>query len=511
MRKLILITALVFFHQGCESDDGSSVSDEGGHQSSQALLAGNPILDALEPNSGTTAGNESVSIFGSGFSADTSVYFGEKICSNIQIQSDVEIQCITPANEAGYVSITVTNATGSETKESLYQYVEPSLALVVTQPDPLPKFIGSHDINARTLLLEHDATVECAVDSGEFGDCTTSNTYVIPVALAVPGHTIKIKAILPGTDDVVQTVHTGDLFTDVTLLTCDQTVSDDMTFSEFATLISGSASDDTICFDENVIVENNDTIADDTLSVSSNINLVGTVLNQFEINGLRDTGAGDTGNSIFELDTSISMKLYNTIIQANGAGGSAFARKLAGTGNPNLTLENVDLTCDGSIGISGNFFANVTISRSRISNLDVTKSLFLTSNTNSTSPVFSINDSQITSVKTLPLEFTTTTNSFTLNLNRTTISGPAPLLQISGGASPKNVQFSETIFKVTSGTGYMIQNFPTFAPSSNENGNLACNESPGNANSIFNDSSDYDMIEWNGANATNGTIPSCPQ
>lgn len=56
---------------------------------------------SITPNSGTTAGGTPVSIAGSGFTDDCTVYIGGDIPTSIVVVDDTEITCVTPASGSG--------------------------------------------------------------------------------------------------------------------------------------------------------------------------------------------------------------------------------------------------------------------------------------------------------------------------------------------------------------------------------------------------------------------------
>jgi hypothetical protein len=71
-----------------------------------------PSVTSVSPDASSTAGGGTVSINGSGFSTATAVSFGS-VAASFTIVSDTEITAVVPAQGAGVVDVTVTNAQGS--------------------------------------------------------------------------------------------------------------------------------------------------------------------------------------------------------------------------------------------------------------------------------------------------------------------------------------------------------------------------------------------------------------
>jgi IPT/TIG domain len=90
---------------------------------------GSHVIDSVSPASGSTAGGDSVTLTGSGFTGATAVHFGTLTASSYQIVSDSEITATSPASDtAGPVDITITTPGGTSPPPSLDQftYYDPS-------------------------------------------------------------------------------------------------------------------------------------------------------------------------------------------------------------------------------------------------------------------------------------------------------------------------------------------------------------------------------------------------
>ena len=97
----------------------------------------NPTLTALSPNEGPTAGNQTVTLTGSGFRAGMQVRFGGVLGTGLNVIDDGQATVITPPHGAGVVDVSLSTTGGPATLPGGYTYVaEPTLATV--SPDEGP-------------------------------------------------------------------------------------------------------------------------------------------------------------------------------------------------------------------------------------------------------------------------------------------------------------------------------------------------------------------------------------
>lgn len=82
--------------------------------------SGTPVIKAINPATGGVAGNETVTITGSGLSDASDIRFGTASATNISVVSDGEITVSTPAGSAGPVTVTVTTKAGKASGEFTY-------------------------------------------------------------------------------------------------------------------------------------------------------------------------------------------------------------------------------------------------------------------------------------------------------------------------------------------------------------------------------------------------------
>jgi hypothetical protein len=82
-----------------------------------------PTVTAISPNTGPTAGGQSVTITGTDFSTGSAtVKFGNNAATSVSVASDTSITCNTPAGAAGSVDVTVTTNGGSRVVTGGYTY-----------------------------------------------------------------------------------------------------------------------------------------------------------------------------------------------------------------------------------------------------------------------------------------------------------------------------------------------------------------------------------------------------
>jgi hypothetical protein len=77
------------------------------------VSAGRPIVNAVSPNRGATAGGTNVTIFGDNFTGATMVDFGTSSAAFINVVSDSRIQVTSPPGTAGTLDVTVMTPGGT--------------------------------------------------------------------------------------------------------------------------------------------------------------------------------------------------------------------------------------------------------------------------------------------------------------------------------------------------------------------------------------------------------------
>lgn len=145
-----------------------SVSNPSG---SDTLVGGfsynqSPMVTEILPVSGSPAGGDTVSITGTDFTADVNVLFGGIPSPGVTFVSSTNVLAITPAQAAGFVDVTVSNADGSGTLASAFLYLPPNvmeLTSVTAQPGGIATtrvmLTNENSISGYTTVLTFDNTI----------------------------------------------------------------------------------------------------------------------------------------------------------------------------------------------------------------------------------------------------------------------------------------------------------------------------------------------------------------
>src|SRR5262249_27337302 len=96
-----------------------------------------PVISAITPTTGTTAGNTSVTITGSGFSGASAVRFGSAPATNFVVNSPTQITAISPSQAAATVDVRVITPSGISTVSTSDRFTYTNAAApVVTAVSP---------------------------------------------------------------------------------------------------------------------------------------------------------------------------------------------------------------------------------------------------------------------------------------------------------------------------------------------------------------------------------------
>lgn len=81
-----------------------------------------PTIAGISPASGPAAGGTRVTITGTGFTMGTTVTIGGGAATSVDVDSDTQLKCTTPAHAAGAVNVVVTTAGGTDTLTGGFTY-----------------------------------------------------------------------------------------------------------------------------------------------------------------------------------------------------------------------------------------------------------------------------------------------------------------------------------------------------------------------------------------------------
>lgn len=82
-----------------------------------------PTISSISPDIGSVLGGASVTLTGADFTGTTGVTIGGVAATSVVVVSATSITCVTPAGSRGVASVVVTNGSGSNGANSLYQYI----------------------------------------------------------------------------------------------------------------------------------------------------------------------------------------------------------------------------------------------------------------------------------------------------------------------------------------------------------------------------------------------------
>ncbi len=175
--------------------------------------AGAPSVSGVTPNSGTTAGGDTITITGSGFTAATGVSFGGLPAQSFTVLSDTALTAVAPMLPAGTVDITVTTFAGSSSTSSSDHYTYTNVsgsAPTVTGVSPDTGAAGGGQV---VVITGTGFTGTSAVDFG--GTSATSytinsDTQITAVAPAGSAGALDITAT---TNNGTSTTGSADQFT----------------------------------------------------------------------------------------------------------------------------------------------------------------------------------------------------------------------------------------------------------------------------------------------------------
>ena len=184
----VAIIGIALFLSACGGSPNVSLSPFGSNQ---------PIVDQIEPTSGTVAGGTPVVILGQNFENNASVTIGGQPATNVSFIGPLELTAMTPkANATGMVDVVVSNpGGGSGTLHNGFTYVSPP---VITAISPTKgSILGGATVTITGIGFLSSATVS-------FGNVPGTNVIV-----SANGDTITVTSPPHAAGTVVVTVNNG--------------------------------------------------------------------------------------------------------------------------------------------------------------------------------------------------------------------------------------------------------------------------------------------------------------
>jgi hypothetical protein len=163
--------------------DGQTGSRDGAY----TYTAPAPVVSAVSPVSGTTAGGTRITIAGANFVNGATVSVGGAAATGVVYGSATSISALVPARSAGAVTVAVTNPDGqSATKANAFTYVNP--VPTVSTISPLTGFItGGSTVTITGTGFLPGATVTFGPTPAASVSYVSSTTLNVVTPVGTPG------------------------------------------------------------------------------------------------------------------------------------------------------------------------------------------------------------------------------------------------------------------------------------------------------------------------------------
>jgi hypothetical protein len=162
-----------------------------------------PVLTDVSPTQGPTAGGNTVTLTGSGFTGTTSVHFGAGAAPSFTVVTDNQLTVHPPAG-TGTIPVTVTTAGGTSSGTISYTYL-PAAVLTSLIPNQGPA-TGGNSVTLTGTGLTFTSTVSFAGTPAPF--TVISDTQVVALAPAGPPGPVTVTATTPsGTSNGLTYTH----------------------------------------------------------------------------------------------------------------------------------------------------------------------------------------------------------------------------------------------------------------------------------------------------------------
>ncbi len=178
---------------------GTSTTSSADEYTFTNVTAPAPAITSVSPNSGSTAGGQTVLISGTNFSGATAVTFGGTAAASFTILNDSEISVVAPAvNSAGAVDVQVTtnNGTSATGNSDLFDYLS-TAAPAVTQ---LSTSSGSSNGGMSVTITGSGFTNATAVDFGDTPAASFTVNYdtsITATSPSMPAGTVDVTVVTP--------------------------------------------------------------------------------------------------------------------------------------------------------------------------------------------------------------------------------------------------------------------------------------------------------------------------
>lgn len=170
-----------------------------------------PVVTSISPKAGSISGENRLMINGTQFYSGTKVKIGERVCSQVEVNSSNQLSCLVPASTAGEFRVTVINSFGQESSENVsYVYREAPQVVSISPTRGLPSAVGTVTINGDKFVSGATVKVGSQGCSSPNWISATQITCTIPVLSSglhsvlvtnpegqASGETVKYEAVAP--------------------------------------------------------------------------------------------------------------------------------------------------------------------------------------------------------------------------------------------------------------------------------------------------------------------------
>jgi RHS repeat-associated protein len=173
-----------------------------------------PALSGLSLTTGTTLGNDTIVVTGTGFTGATAVVFDGTVVTNINVLTDTAISLRTPAHAAGVVDVTVLGPGGTSltTSADQFTYVAPPVPTVTAL-----NFTSTSILGGSLLIITgsgFSGATQVAFDTTTTNNFDTQTDQAISVR--VPAHAAGAVDVTVTTPGGTSATTAADRFTFVT-------------------------------------------------------------------------------------------------------------------------------------------------------------------------------------------------------------------------------------------------------------------------------------------------------
>ncbi len=176
--------------------------------SSDEYTYGPPSVSSVSPDAGPVAGNNTVTINGSGFTADSVVDFGQNNPATVTAVTSTQITATAPPGSAGLVDVTVTTPDGPSaiTSSDEYTYGPPSVSSVSPDAGPVA---GNNTVT----INGSGFTADSVVDFGQNNPATVTAVTSTQITATAPPGSAGLVDVTVTTPDGPSAITSSDEYT----------------------------------------------------------------------------------------------------------------------------------------------------------------------------------------------------------------------------------------------------------------------------------------------------------